>query len=307
MNWTIAKLQTFGCEVEMNHIGRKQAAVIAAEYFGTNNWRYSGGGYDTYTAFDERGRKWNFMTDASICGDHAQRCEMVTPILTYDDDMELLQGLIRKLRGEGAISTPAQGCGVHIHIGADGHDGKSLRNLANLMASKQDLLINALGISEFRVSKWCKRIDREFLKELNNKRPTSKEGVQDIWYETATDRSERTEHYHGSRYRMLNYHALQKGTVEFRMFNFDNPTAEKKNGLHAGQLRAWVMLALAISQEAKDKRSISATPVQDENEKFAMRTWMNRMGMIGPEFKEPREHLTKRLSGNAAWRYGENH
>jgi hypothetical protein len=33
-----------------------------------------------------------------------------------------------------------------------------------------------------------------------------------------------------------------------------------------------------------------------------MRTYLNRIGFIGDEYKACREHLTKRLTGSAAWR-----
>ena len=36
-----------------------------------------------------------------------------------------------------------------------------------------------------------------------------------------------------------------------------------------------------------------------------MRTFLNRIGLIGEEFKSCREHLYQHLDGNAAWRYGE--
>lgn len=309
MKWELAKLQTFGVEVEMNHIGREQAAKLAASFFGTGRVEYVGTYYDTWAAYDSKGRKWQFMTDASISGSRNQQCEMVTPILRYDDDMETFQELIRKLRSAGAVSNTANGCGVHIHIGKDGHTAKSLRNLVNLMASHENLLINSIGISRDRVEyvnhqPWCQRVHRPFLEQLNSKKPETIDEVLDIWYGTSDDRSDRTAHYHKSRYRMLNFHSIQKGTVEFRMFQFDNPTAEKKNGLHAGMMKAYVQLCLVMSQEAKEKRSISASPVQMENEKFAMRTWMNRMGMIGEEFKTAHEIYRRKLSGDAAFRYG---
>lgn len=304
MKWETANKQTFGCEIEMNNIERKRAARLAAEYLGTNNYEYTGTGYDTWTAYDAQGREWKFMSDSSIAGPQNERCEMVTPILTYEADMETLQGLVRTLRAAGAVSHAGVGCGVHIHIGADGHTGKTLRNLVNLMASHEDLLDKAIGIDPSRKN-YCNNVKRSFLEELNRKKPETIRELQDIWYEGADDWSRR-QHYHSSRYRMLNLHALQKGTVEFRMFQFDKPDHEngKRNGLHAGKLRAYVMLALVLSQQAKEAKTISAKPVQMENEKFAMRTWMNRMGMIGPEFKAPHEHFLTKLDGDAAWRYG---
>lgn len=309
MNWTIAKLQTFGCEVEMNNIERRKAAEVAASYFVAGNGCFRGvpfHGHATWVARDTKGREWKFMYDGSIEGPEPEKCEMVTPVLTYDDDIELLQGLIRKLRDAGAVSNPKQDCGVHIHIGADGHDGRTLRNLVNLIASHELLLYKSIGVDPDRV-RWCQTVNRKFLEEMNNKRPVSQEGVRELWYKTQPDIGhDIDEPYHRSRYKMLNFHSLRKGTVEFRLFQFDNPDSStgKKNGLHAGKLRAYIMLALTLSQQAKEAKTISPKHVQMDNEKFAMRTWMNRMGMIGPEFKAPHEHLIAKLAGDAAWRYG---
>jgi hypothetical protein len=35
-----------------------------------------------------------------------------------------------------------------------------------------------------------------------------------------------------------------------------------------------------------------------------MRTYLNRIGFIGSEFANCREHLTAALTGSAAWRHG---
>lgn len=64
------------------------------------------------------------------------------------------------------------------------------------------------------------------------------------------------------------------------------------------------MLALALNHQALTQKSASSRKVQEENEKFAMRVWLNRIGFIGDEFKSCREHLYQHLDGNAAWRYG---
>ena len=102
-----------------------------------------------------------------------------------------------------------------------------------------------------------------------------------------------------------NLHAtFTKGTVEFRLFQFDAPSDGKLNGLHAGQLKSYIQLCLALSQMAKEVRSASAKPQQNENPKYAMRTWLLRLGFIGEEFATARDILTRRLSGDAAFRSG---
>ena len=104
---------------------------------------------------------------------------------------------------------------------------------------------------------------------------------------------------------MLNLHAtFTKGTVEFIVFQFDKPANGKQNGLHAGQLKSYIQLCLALSQMAKEVKSASAKPQQTENPKYAIRTWLLRLGFIGDEFKTARDVFTNRLSGDTAFRNG---
>lgn len=172
MNREEMKNQTIGVEVEMNNIKREKAASIAAELFGTHRYEYTAvrNGYCTWSAYDDQGREWKFQRDVSIAGPDDQKCELVTPILRYND-IEILQELIRKLRECGAKSDATRGCGVHIHIGADGHTAQTLRNLANIMAGHEAILTQALDISSSRCGHYCKTVNRNFLTALNSRKP----------------------------------------------------------------------------------------------------------------------------------------
>ena len=298
------KKQTIGVEVEMNSISRRKAAKLAADFFGTGRFQDTAhrNGYCTWSAWDAQGREWKFQRDSSINGPDDEKCELVTPILTYAD-METLQELIRKLRKAGAKSDASRGCGVHIHIGAKGHTPQTLRNLVNIMASHESLLISALNLNRYRVTQYCRTVDPNFLTQVNKKKPTSMADLADVWYTSHGASWGRSQHYNDSRYHMLNLHAtFTKGTVEFRLFQFDEPSDGKQNGLHAGQLKSYIQLCLALSQMAKEVRTASPKPQQNENPKYAMRTWLLRLGFIGDEFKTAREHFTKRLDGDAAFR-----
>ena len=300
------KKQTIGVEVEMNNITRRNAAKVAAEFFGTSRYEDTArrNGYYSWSAWDADGREWKFQYDSSISGPDSKKCEMVTPILTYTD-MDLLQELIRRLRKAGAKSDATRGCGVHIHIGAQGHDAKSIRNLANIMASHERLLADALDLDRNRMSRYCKTVNPTFLGKLNREKPTTMAGIAEVWYTSNNADYGRNHHYNSSRYHMLNLHAtFTKGTIEFRLFQFDAPAEGKKNGLHAGQLKSYIQLCLALSQMAKTAKSASPKPQQAENPKYAMRTWLLRLGFIGEEFATAREILTRRLAGNAAFRSG---
>lgn len=300
------KKQTIGVEVEMNSIKREKAAKIAAGYFGTGRHEYTAGrnGYETWSAWDGEGREWKFQKDVSIAGPDSEKCELVTPILTYDD-METLQELIRQLRHAGAKSDATRGCGVHIHIGANGHTPQTLRNLANIMASHESLIADALDLDRGRMNRYCRTVDPRFLEQVNRKKPSTMAQLADIWYTSHGTNYGRSHHYNDSRYHMLNYHAtFTKGTVEFRLFQFDAPADGKRNGLHAGQLKSYIQLCLALSQMAKTVRTASPKPQQNENPKYAMRTWLLRLGFIGEEFATARDILTRRLAGDTAFRHG---
>ena len=93
---------------------------------------------------------------------------------------------------------------------------------------------------------------------------------------------------------LLNLHAVfQKGTIEFRAFNAS---------LNAGEIKSFIQLAMAISYQALKSSAASARRPETDNPKYTFRCWLLRLGFIGDEFKTAREHLTKRLPGNAAWR-----
>lgn len=300
------KKQTIGVEIEMNNITRQKAAKTAATFFGTGRVEYTANrnGYYTWSAWDAQGREWKFSRDVSISGPDDEKCEMVTPILTYAD-IESLQELCRQLRRAGAKSDATRGCGVHIHIGAKGHTPHTLRNLANIMASHESLLAEALKLDRSRMTRYCRTVDPNFLREVNRKKPTSMASLADIWYTSQGEDYGRSQHYNGSRYHMLNLHAtFTKGTVEFRLFQFDAPANGKQNGIHAGQLKSYIQLCLALSQMAKEVRTASPKPQQNENPKYAMRTWLLRLGFIGEEFETARDILTRNLTGDAAFRHG---
>ena len=300
------KNQTIGVEIEMNSITRKAAAQLAAEFFGTGRWEdtASRNGYFSWSAWDAQGREWKFQRDSSIHGPDSEKCELVTPILRYAD-IETLQELCRRLRKAGAKSDASRGCGVHIHIGANGHNPQTLRNLANIMASHENLLAEALKLDRFRLDHYCRTVDPNFLKQVNTKKPVSMAQLADIWYKGNGADYGRSQHYNDSRYHMLNLHAtFTKGTIEFRLFQFDAPADGRQNGIHAGQLKSYIQLCLALSELAKEARTASPKPQQHENPKFAMRTWLLRLGFIGDEFATARDFLTRNLSGDTAFRFG---
>ena len=293
----------FGVEIEMTGVTRQKAASVVAEVVG-GSVSFIGGTYNAYEVRANDGRVWKIVRDAStMCQtrvggvlrtmDASYSVEFVTPVLSYEADIETLQACVRALRKAGALANSS--CGIHVHVDGVGHTARSLRNLINLIYSRNDLLYKALAVNPNRMH-YCSRLDQSFVEEVDRKKPTSLEALEDIWYDGAP-MWERDRHYNNTRYHFLNLHSFfhGHGTVEFRGFN---------STLHAGEVRSYIVLALALNHQALVQKSCSARKPQTENEKFAMRTWLNRIGFIGDEFKACREHLTKNLSGCAAWRFG---
>ena len=295
------KTQHFGIEIEMTGITRSKAASLMATFFGTGRKYHEGGAYYTYIAEDGQGRKWKAMNDSSLFPEKKAggrtveattnyRTEVVSPILSYDD-IPSLQELIRTLRRAGAFANSS--CGIHIHVGAERFTPKTLRNLVNVFYSKEDLIYRALSINPGREHRYCRKTNERFLKELNKKRPATMAKFADLWYMEAP--CGRNMHYNSSRYHGLNLHAtFTKGTVEFRLFN---------GTLHAGEIKAYIQFCLAMTHQALTQKKASVRKTETDNEKYAFRCWMLRLGLIGDEFKTCRHHLLKNLTGNAAWRH----
>ena len=183
-----------------------------------------------------------------------------------------------------------------MHVGLGSHTPRTLRNLVNLVNAKEDLLTQALQISPARRERWCQPVDPNFLATLNRRRPTSSEELARIWYDDRDWQWHAPQHYDPSRYHLLNLHAIwQKGTIEFRAFN---------GTLHAGKIKAYIQLCLAISAQALTTKAASPTRPVTDNPKYTFRCWLLRLGFIGDEFKTARDLYTKRLDGDAAFRGG---
>ena len=292
------RTQRFGIEIEMTGITREKAAKVIAEYFGTESF-YIGTYYETYGAKDRQGRTWKATYDSSIIAQKKERgrtvsanenykCEIVSPILTYED-MADLQEVVRQLRHSGAFVNNQ--CGIHIHVDASRYTPQTLRNLVNIIASKEDILYKALQIDPARL-RWCKKTNEKLIETINRKKPQTMEALKDIWYAGST--RGRDEHYNDTRYHGLNLHStFTKGTVEFRLFN---------STTHAGEIKAYIQFCLAVSHQALTQKKASARKTVTDNEKYAFRCWMLRLGLSGDEFKTCRLHFLKHLEGNSAWR-----
>lgn len=65
---------------------------------------------------------------------------------------------------------------------------------------------------------------------------------------------------------------------------------------------AFQQIACLMNAHALDQKRIQAKVVNDDNEKYAFRIWLLRIGMNGDEFKASRKILMENLSGHSAFR-----
>ena len=155
------------------------------------------------------------------------------------------------------------------------HNGVTLRNLVNLLYSRGKLIGKATG-GHFHV-------EEGLVEKLKNDSCTFAimnfiNAVSD--YETE----------HGASLEGL---TITDEKVTFTGFptapDYDHPTA-------------FGHLAILMNQQAVSQKRIQAKEVNDSNEKYALRTWLLRLGMNGPDFKQTRKILMENLSGHAAFR-----
>ena len=59
-----------------------------------------------------------------------------------------------------------------------------------------------------------------------------------------------------------------------------------------------------LCETAQNQKRVTAKPKAYENEKYAFRCFLLRLGLIGNEYKTSRKILLKNLSGNSSWKDG---
>ncbi len=161
---------------------------------------------------------------------------------------------------------------ISLPMGA--HTGVSLRNLVNMVYSRGPLLSRATG-GNFHVAK-------ELAEVLQDDSCTA--AVQSF-LKTLTDYTEA----HGG------MEGLKITEEQISFTGFPVP-ADKAHADAFCQLAA-MMNGMALSQ-----KRIQAKEVNSDNEKYAFRIWLLRLGMNGDDYKSTRKVLMENLGGHAAFR-----
>ena len=84
----------------------------------------------------------------------------------------------------------------------------------------------------------------------------------------------------------------ENGVISFPYF---------KSTLNKKELLSDIQFAQIVSSFVENNRTVSQKKSENQNDKFMMRTWLVRAGMVGEEYKFARKILTQNLEGNSAW------
>lgn len=158
-----------------------------------------------------------------------------------------------------------------------GHTAQSIRNFLNLMYSRGPLLNKALG-TNFSVSDaLLEALDQATIRTVNEMLDELEE------------------------YRLG---AGDTGMTGILILP-DKISLSFAGPLSPEQVRVCTHLTSAMNRMAITQKRIQAKTVNDENEKYALRIWLIRLGLNGNEHKELRKVLMQNLSGHAAFRTAE--
>lgn len=289
--------QDFAVGIDMTGRTRKEIAETLAKLFKTQTIYLSGKDH-AWGAKDTKGRVWRVGDNGNIagskgkepCGEPAYRARLLSPKLAYEE-RKIWKHVLIALQKTGVQTNST--CYLSCYVDGKEHNRQSLKNLLTFMYAREPFLLKALDMEEAERAR-VRRPMLEQIRKLDCEETKDLSKLEELWYEGKNE-SKNTGSW--TQEHALNLHALfHSGMIEFKMF---------RAALQPETVQAYIDLSLGISALSITQRSAmfqEAKPV--ENERFAMRTLLVRLGMIGEEFEESRMVLTKPLEGNGAWRYG---
>lgn len=75
-------------------------------------------------------------------------------------------------------------------------------------------------------------------------------------------------------------------------------------GIETEEVNAYSLFISALCKAAKEQHRVSAKKKPADNEKFAFRVFLIRLGFVGDEYKGARKILLRKLTGNSAFKNG---
>lgn len=154
------------------------------------------------------------------------------------------------------------------------HTGGSLRNLVNIISSKEKLLNRALG-------RTGEIISGGLVEAVN---VASIVGVEDF---------------------AIAIKGLECGGINFDFNNMIIKYGFYKPDLNVDTIKTYEALSILIDEQSRKLKHASSKQKEVDNDKYAMRCWLLRLGMIGDEYKTTRKILLEKLTGNSSFRTDE--
>lgn len=171
-----------------------------------------------------------------------------------------------------AQSLPIDGCELKLPM--EGHTGVTLQNLVNMLFSKQHLIMKAFETE-------TPFMDDAFAADLDAKETGSRADLKSALDELGPQRCPG-----------LGFD-FEQGTLTLKL---------EAEGLTPEKIAAFQDLAALMNENAKKQKRASFKQAQDDNPKYALRTWLIRLGMNGSEYKTTRKTLMDNLEGSGAFR-----
>lgn len=75
--------------------------------------------------------------------------------------------------------------------------------------------------------------------------------------------------------------------------------------MDSDEIAAYTQFISRLCDMARDAKRVSSKPTETDNDKYAFRCFLLRLGFIGKEYTTARKILLRNLTGNSAFRYGE--
>ncbi|QNU66546.1 virulence-related protein [Ruminiclostridium herbifermentans] len=161
-----------------------------------------------------------------------------------------------------------------ITIPLNGHTGATLRNMLNMLYSKQPVIKKAFEIE-------ADILQADFIADLNK---ASIQTIDEFKNEIA---EKQQSGFNGIEFDFTN------NTITFKFF---------RHLQEPDRLEAYTHFASLLSQSARSLKHASPKPTTTDNFKFTMRVWLIRLGFVGNQYKRARKLLLQNLEGNSAYR-----
>ena len=151
-------------------------------------------------------------------------------------------------------------------------DGRSLKNLVFMLSARSKLLSKAVGHPGFY------KVSENLVKALEEKVPQTSDDFMKVLDAAGQEDLEGL--------------VFEEGKLGFSFPCTHDPE----------KIRVYMQLTELMGEMARSQHRVKAAKCKGINEKYAFRTWLMNLGMIGDEYRTARRILLHNLGGNSAYR-----